>query len=94
MGWVSSVKNINVEIQSGANFTNIFQADFCVKVFCQAFLYLQFGFVVFWRKNNDAKDASKMLIKLTVGVNFANILQAPFVPVDLILLKYSEESKS
>ena len=32
------------------------------------FLCLQFGFVIFWRKNIDAKAARKMLMKLTVGL--------------------------
>jgi len=36
----------------GVNFTNIFyELLFCTKVFCTAFLYLQFGVVIFWQKN-------------------------------------------
>jgi len=30
----------------------------------EAFLYLQFGFVIFWQKNITAKAARKMLMKL------------------------------
>jgi len=36
-------------------------------VFCAAFLYLQFGFVIFWRKNIGAKAARKMWMKLFIG---------------------------
>jgi hypothetical protein len=49
----------------GVNFTNILQAAFCTKVFCAAFMCLQFGFVMFWRKDFGAKAAHKMLVKLT-----------------------------
>jgi len=38
---------------------------FCTKVFCAAFLLLQFGFVIFWCKNIGAKAVTKMLMKLT-----------------------------
>jgi len=41
----------------GVNFTNILQA---------AFIYSQFGFVIFWWKNIGAKAACKMLVKLTI----------------------------
>jgi len=37
---------------------------FNTKVLHTAFLYLCFGFVIFWRKNIGAKVASKMLMKL------------------------------
>jgi hypothetical protein len=36
-------------------------------------MYLQFGFVIFWQTDFGAKDAHKMLVKLTPGVNFINI---------------------
>jgi len=39
---------------------------FCSKVFCTAFLYLQFGFVFFWQKKICTKGAQKMLVKLTL----------------------------
>ena len=36
-----------------------------MKVFCTAFMCLQFGFVIFWQKDFGAKAAHKMLVKLT-----------------------------
>jgi hypothetical protein len=36
-----------------------------MKVFCAPFMCLQFGFVIFWRKDFGAKAANKMLVKLT-----------------------------
>jgi len=36
-----------------------------MQVFCTAFLYLQFGFEIFWQNNFGAKAAKKMLVKLT-----------------------------
>jgi len=33
----------------------------------------------FWQKNIGAKAALKMLMKLTTGVNFINILSMPFL---------------
>jgi hypothetical protein len=45
-----------------------------MKVFCAAFMCLQVGFVIFWRKDFGAKAAHKMLVKLTPGINFTNIL--------------------
>jgi len=36
-------------------------------VFGAAFLYLQFGFVIFWRNNFGTKAARKILVKLTKG---------------------------
>jgi hypothetical protein len=33
---------------------------------------LQFGFVIFWRKEFGAKAAHKMLVKLTPGINAIN----------------------
>ncbi len=38
---------------------------FHTKVFCAAIMCLQFGFVIFWRKDFGAKAAHKMLLKLT-----------------------------
>ncbi len=42
-----------------------FTSAFCMKVLCAAFLLLQFGFVIFWRKNIGAKAACKIVMKLT-----------------------------
>jgi len=36
-----------------------------MKVFCAAFMCLQFGFVIFWQKDFSAKAAHTMLVKLT-----------------------------
>ncbi len=36
-----------------------------MKVFCAAFVCLQFGFVIFWQKDFGTKAAHKMLVKLT-----------------------------
>jgi hypothetical protein len=41
---------------------------FCMKVFCAAFMCLQFGFVIFWQKDFGAKAAHKLLVKLTPGL--------------------------
>jgi hypothetical protein len=42
-----------------------------MKVFCATLMCLQFGFVIFWRKDFGAKAAHKMLVKLTpVGRNW------------------------
>jgi len=38
-----------------------------MKVLCTAFKCLQFGFVIFWRKDFGAKAAHKKLVKLTPG---------------------------
>ncbi len=49
------------------------------KVFFKAFIRLQFDFVIFYQNNIDAKAAFKMLLNLTPGVNFINILHLPFL---------------
>jgi len=43
---------------------------FCTKLFCSAFLYVQVGFVIFWPKNNGAKAAYKMLVKMISSVTY------------------------
>ncbi len=45
--------------------TKFYKQLFHTKVFCSAFLYLQFGFVIIFWKNIGAKVAHKMLVKLT-----------------------------
>ncbi len=47
------------------NIINILCAIFCMNVLCAAFLYLHFGFIIFWHKNIGAKGTHKMLMKLT-----------------------------
>jgi len=39
-----------VKLITGVNFANILFAGFCTKVYCTPFLFLQFGFVIFWKK--------------------------------------------
>ncbi len=51
----------------GVHFINILQQLFRTKVFCTAFLKLQFVFVIFCPKNTSVKTAQKMLVKLTAG---------------------------
>ena len=41
-----------------------------------AFLYLQFVFVMFWQREISNKAARQVLVKLTLRVNFTNILGA------------------
>jgi hypothetical protein len=36
-----------------------------MKVFCAAFMCLQFALVIFWQKDFGAKAAHKMLVKMT-----------------------------
>ena len=45
------------------------------EVLWAAFMCLQFGFVIFWRKEMRAKAAHKMLVKVTAGVCFTNKAQ-------------------
>jgi hypothetical protein len=40
---------------------------FCTEVLWAAFLWLHFGFVIFWAKNIGAKGMRKILMKLTQG---------------------------
>jgi hypothetical protein len=46
---------------------------FHTKVFCAAFMCLQFGFVIFWRKDFGTKAAHKILVKLTLTVKEPNL---------------------
>jgi hypothetical protein len=56
-----------VGLPAEVNFTNILRAAFLYKSFLRGFICLQFGFVIFWRKDFGAKAAHKMLVKLTPG---------------------------
>jgi len=47
---------------------------FCTKVFSAAFMCLLLGFVGFCQKEISEKSTLKMLLKLTIGVNFTNNL--------------------
>jgi len=48
----------------GVNFANILQADYCRKVLCAAFLYLQFGFVIFCQKAACVTTRSSLKLPL------------------------------
>ncbi len=65
---------------------------FRTKVFCTAFLELQFGFVIFWGKIIGAKVACKTMMKLTKGFYFLSLNSMPFIVVILshFLLKTSQ----
>jgi hypothetical protein len=45
------------------------------KVFCAAFMCLQFGFVIFWQKDFGAKAAHKILVKLTSALLGARLVR-------------------
>jgi len=53
----------------------------CFKVFCSFSIIAISIIVLFGKKNISAKVACKMLVKLTTGVNFINILLATFAPI-------------
>ncbi len=46
---------------------------FRMKVFCTAFMCLEFGFVIYCQKDFGAKAANKMLVKLTPGGQNSNL---------------------
>jgi hypothetical protein len=46
-----------------------------MKVFCAAFMRLQFGFVIYWQKDFGAKAAHKMLVKLTPSLPFSRWME-------------------
>jgi len=56
-----------VKSTPGVNFIKILHTPFITGVFFKTFLWLQFGFVIFCRKNIGAKAACKMFVKLTPG---------------------------
>ncbi len=51
-----------MQLKAGVNLTNILQAAFLMhtKLFVDAFMYLQYGYVIFHFKNIGAKAACKM----------------------------------
>jgi len=68
----AKLKPTRVEALEGSFLVSIsptfYEQLFHMKVFCAAFMCLQFGFVIFWRKDFGAKAAHKMLVKLTPGL--------------------------
>ncbi len=65
---------------------------FHTKVLCTAIMCLQFGFVIFWRKEFGAKAAHKMLVKLTPGwmkmVHFENKCALAFISLTFVHAKW------
>jgi hypothetical protein len=51
----------------------LYEQLFYTKVFCAAFMCLQFGFVIFWQKDFGAKIAHKMLGKLSDWAIFCQL---------------------
>ncbi len=70
----AAFSNESLTFSSLVNFTNILREIFSNKSFAHRF------FCTFCRKNIDTKAAHKMLVKLTPGVNFTNILCATYTP--------------
>jgi len=69
---IFGIKALN-RLIAGVNFTNILRAAFSYESFFPAFMCLQFGFVIFWRKDFATKAEHKMLVKLTPGIKRFNI---------------------
>ncbi len=67
--WVFSVVKIYMRALVSISST-FYEQLLCTKVFFVAFLYLQFGVVIFKLRNTGAKTARKMLLKLTKGCMF------------------------
>jgi hypothetical protein len=49
----------SIEVSISSTFNEQFS---CMKVFFEAILFSQFGFVIFWQDNFGAKAARKMLV--------------------------------
>jgi hypothetical protein len=69
---------LGVMLPPGGNFTNILRAAFSYESFLLSFLCLQFGFVIFWRKDFGAKAGHKMLVKLTPVACTINVYDRRF----------------
>jgi len=70
-----------MKLTAGINFTNILRKTFFVqKYLARSFslVTVQFGFVIICQKDINKKAAGKMLMKLTTGVNFINLLRTNF----------------
>ncbi len=61
-----------MQYTTGVNFINILLSVSQMKVFCAAFFYLQFDYVIFWLNNIGAKAACKMLLELSTGQSTAD----------------------
>ena len=64
-------------------------------MFCAAFLYLQFGFVILCRKEISTKAARKLLVKLTAGgADFALIIFEAFFSAHSLFLPLQKQCSS
>jgi hypothetical protein len=52
---------------------------------------LEFGFVIFWRKDFGTKAAHKMMVKLPPGDNFISMFTCSFFAKDKKLLVFENE---
>ena len=77
-GILSFFEPRKIQLQVTISLT-FYEQLFCINVFCGAFLYLQFVCVYFWQKNIGGKATHKMLMKLTTGSNFIEILRVAFL---------------
>ncbi len=59
--------------ERGVNFINVLQARFFAQIFAPKNFKPKTELYNFWRQNLVQKCAHKMLIKLTLGVNFINV---------------------
>jgi len=69
-------------LTTGVNFINILCTRFLCESKLSSFYLITFGFAIFWHQNIGKKVLSKMLMKLTPGVNFTNILWAALAHID------------
>ena len=60
--FIRRIRDADETSPPGVNFTNIYNRHFCTKVFCTAFICLQFGYEIFWVKGNWCK-IQKLLVK-------------------------------
>ena len=59
------------------------------KVFCEDFMYVQFGFVIFWQKEIDAKAAQTMLGKWSPPVaDLTNVCKPSLVSTNSSVLNF------
>jgi hypothetical protein len=60
----------------------------CTKVFCATFMCLQFGFVIFWQKDFDAKAVHNMLVKLTPWPNDIKLFTMVIYCHSMVILSF------
>ncbi len=58
-----------------------------MKVYCAAFMCLQFGFVIFWQKDFGTKAAHKMLVKFgMLSVIMLSVIMQSVIMLRVIML--------